>query len=132
MNTVYCADLYDSAFLLVQGARLARVKEYYKNSKGRSFSILELNGITPKIAASLFNNDAEINFRKFKEKRKYLKKKLDAYQQKTPHKSISSKDIYKYHREFSKQIRDIAAQFKAKPKRVMYEDDRFTDNGEPN
>lgn len=123
MNVFLCADLYDAAFLLCLGAQFKRVKEYYKNHTGKSFSIMELEGVTYEMLLKLQNSESEVNFHKFKEKRKKLKDKLEKYAKTVDYTEITSKEIHKIHRELEKQITYMKQSVRSfGPKRIIYDE----------
>jgi hypothetical protein len=128
MEIYLCADLYEAAFLLVLGARFGRIKEYYKNYAGKSFSILELEGVTFEMLQKLHDQNSTINYHKFKEQRKRIKLKIEKYAKGHKHKEISSKEAYKVHKELEKQYTQMQQYAKGTgPKRVIIED-----NGQDN
>lgn len=122
MDVYYSADLYDAAFLLVQGAQFKRVKEYYKNHSGKSFSVLELTGVTFEMLQRLYDGGSSVNYQKFKEKRQYIKQKVGKHAQKNTYTEINSTEIYKIHKELGKQFTQMKEFYKGSgPKRVVEE-----------
>lgn len=133
MEIYLCADLYEAAFLLVQGARFGRIKEYYKNYAGKSFSILELEGVTFEMLQKLHNQNSEVNYHKFKEQRKRIKLKIEKYAKEHSHTEISSKEAYKIHKELEKQYTQMQQFEKGSgPKRIISENNEEYKTNESN
>lgn len=129
MELYLCADLYEAAFLLTQGAQFKRIKEYFKNHAGKSFSILELEGVTFEMLQKLHNQESLVNYLKFKNNRKKIKQKIDKYAQSHEHKEITSAEAYKIHRELDKQYIQLKEFYKGTgPKRVMQENEDTNKN----
>lgn len=127
MEIYLCADLYEAAFLLTQGASFKRVKEYFKNHIGKSFSILELEGVTFEMLELLHNPNALVNYLKFKNNRKKVKQKIEKYAQTIKHKEITSQETYKIHKELEKQYTKMKEFYKGTgPKRVIQENEETT------
>jgi len=104
MEVYLSADLYEAAFLLSMGAQFRKVKEYYKNKLGKSFSVLELEGVTFDMLQKEHDDNALVNYHKFKEQRKRIKKKIEKYATEHKHKEITSTEAYKIHKELAKQF----------------------------
>lgn len=127
MELYLCADLYEAAFLLAHGAQFKRVKEYYKNHIGKSFSILELEGVTFEMLQWLHSPDSLVNYLKFKNSRQKIKQKIDKYAQTHERKEITSTQVYKIHKELDKQYTQMKEFHKgAGPKRVMEQNEETT------
>lgn len=125
MEHYLCGDLYEGAFLLCCGARFNRVQEYYKNHRGKAFSILVYEDVTLEMLDKLHNPDASVNYQKFKENRKKLKTKIEKFAQGKAYTELSSKQVYKIHKELEKQYPLFKQLYKGSaPKRIIYEDDQ--------
>jgi hypothetical protein len=123
MDIYLSADLYEAAFLLVQGAQFKRIKEYYKNHAGKSFSILELEGVTFEMLQQVHNETATVNYQKFRERRKALKLKIDKYAKNHNYTEISSTDAYKMHKELEKQYTQMTQYLRGPgPRHVVLEE----------
>lgn len=126
MELYYCADLYEAAFLLVNGADFKKVEHFYKNNDGRSFSILSLEGVTYDMLERMYDPNTNVNFAKFRETRKKLKQKIDKFAKTIKRTQLSSKQIYDIHRELKKQLNKWKEMYRsAGPKRVMQIDGEF-------
>lgn len=126
MELYYCADLYEAAFLIVNGASFKKVEHYYKNNDGRGFSILSLEDVTYDMLERLYDPNSTVNFAKFREARKKLKQKIDKVSKTVQRTQLSSKQIYAIHKELKKQLNQWGEKYKSTgPKRVMQ-----SENGE--
>jgi hypothetical protein len=122
MEYYLCGDLYEGAFLMCCGARFNRVKEYYKNHKGKSFSILEFENVTLEMLEKLHNENSSVNYQKFKDSRKKLKLKIEKFAQGKDYTELSSKQVYSIHKELDKQYDLFKKLYKSSvPKRVIYD-----------
>jgi len=122
MEEYYIADLYEAAFLMAYGAHFRRVCSYHKNSEGRGFSIISLEGVTLEMLNKLYDRNSSVNFAKFREQRIRIKRKIDKFAKTHPHTSLTSKEIYDTHKKLKQQYINLRAKFGNKsyaPKRIM-------------
>lgn len=110
--------------MIVLGAQFKKVKEYYRNHAGKSFSILELDGVTFDMLQKLNNQDSTINYSKLKSQRKRIKSKIDKYAKSHTHTEITSSEVYKIHKKLNRQYTTMKEFYKGSgPKRIIEQDE---------
>lgn len=115
-----CADLYDAAFLLSYGAKFKRIEAYYKNHRGKSFSVMSLTDVTWEMLQLLQDGKATVSFHKLKEYRKRVKEKAEKYAEEHAYTEITSREVYKIRQQLKKQYTEYEKLYSSPgPKRVM-------------